>query len=99
MLELNILILEICIILSINILIFIFSLISTDVIITSLSFLIYLILIIPFYLLLEKLELITLISNLENSPFYKLIIFYSWLLNIFIGISLFIELIYLFIYC
>jgi len=99
MLELNILILEIFIILSINILIFIFSLISTDILITSLGFLIFLILIIPFHLLLEKLELITLINNLESFPFYKLIIFYSWLLNIFIGISLFVELMYLFIYC
>jgi hypothetical protein len=99
MLELNILILEICIILTINILIFIFSLVSTDILITSLSFLIFLILIIPFHLLLEELELITLLSNLENSPFYKMIIFYSWALNIFIGISLFVELIYLVIYC
>lgn len=59
----------------------------------------FLILIIPFHLMIEKLELITLINNLEDSPFYNLIISYSWVLNIFIGISLFVELIYLFIYC
>jgi hypothetical protein len=97
--ELNILILEICIILTIYIFILIFSLISTEILITSLGFIIFLILIIPFHLLLEKLELLIVINNLENSPFYKLIIFYSWVLNIFIGICLFVELIYLFIYC
>ena len=99
MFELNVLLLEISIILGINILIFIFSLISTDILVTSLSFLIFLILLIPFYILLEKLELIVFINSLESSPFYKLIFFYSWLLNIFIGIILFVELIYLFIYC
>lgn len=99
MLEVNILVLEIFIILGINILIFIFSIISTDILITSLGFFFFLVLIIPFHLLIEKLELITVIYSLESSAFYKLIIFYSWLINFIIGISLFIQLIYLFIYC
>jgi hypothetical protein len=99
MLEINILVLEIFIFLSINILIFIFSIISTDILITSLSFFFFLVLVIPFHLLIEKLELMTLIYNLENFAFYKLIIFYSWLINFVIGISLFIQMVYLFIYC
>jgi hypothetical protein len=99
MLEINILVLEISIILSINILIFIFSLISTDILITSFGMFFFLVLLIPFYLLIENLELLIVINNIENSEFYKLIIFYSWLITSIICISLFIQLIYLFIYC
>jgi hypothetical protein len=98
MVELNILVLEICIFLGINILIFIFSIISTDILITSLGFFFFLVLLIPFHLLIEKLELMILIQNLESSAFYKMIIFYSWLINFIVGISLLIQLIYLFIY-
>ena len=99
MLGLNILLLEISIILGINILIFISSLISTDLLVSSLSFLIFLILLIPFYTLIEKLESTVFVNNLEGLPFFKLLFFYSWLLNIFIGIGLFVELIYLFMFC
>lgn len=98
MVVLNILVLEICIFLGINILIFIFSIISTDILITSLGFFFFLVLLIPFHLLIEKLELMILIQNLESSAFYKMIIFYSWLINFIVGISLLIQLIYLFIY-
>lgn len=66
MVELNILVLEICIFLGINILIFIFSIISTDILITSLGFFFFLVLLIPFHLLIEKLELMILIQNLEK---------------------------------
>ena len=99
MLEINILVLEISVFLSVNILIFIFSIIPTDVLITSLGFFFFLVLLIPFHLIIEKFELLILINNLENSAIYKLIIFYSWLINFIIGISLFVQLIYLFIYC
>jgi hypothetical protein len=99
MLELNILLLEISIILGVNILIFIFSLVSTDLLVSSLSFLIFLILLIPFYTLIEKLESTVFANNLEGLPFFRLLFFYSWLLNIFIGIGLFVELIYLFMFC
>jgi len=99
MIELNILLLEFSVILGINILIFIFSLVSTDLLVSSLSFLIFLILLIPFYTLIEKIEATVFAYNLEGLPFFKLIFFYSWLLNIFIGIGLFVELIYLFMFC
>ena len=99
MLELNILLLEISIILGVNILIFISSLVSTDLLVSSLSFLIFLILLIPFYTLIEKLESTVFANNLEGLPFFKLLFFYSWLLNILIGICLSVELIYLFMFC
>ncbi len=99
MIELNILLLEFSVILGINILIFIFSLVSTDLLVSSLSFLIFLILLLSFYTLIEKLESTVFANNLEGLLFFKLIFFYSWLLNIFIGIGLFVELIYLFMFC
>ncbi len=96
--ELQILLIEIFIILSLYIFIFIYSVISVDTITTFLSFLIFLILLIPFYFLLDKLEFLVYFNNLEDIPIFNLIIFYSTLINLFIGLYLFIELVYLFFY-
>lgn len=99
MLEVNILVLEVIVFLSINVIIFLYSVVSTDLLITSLAFLLYLVLLIPFYMLMEKIKLQLAIYNIENSLFYEFLTFYSGLINTFIGISLFIELLYLFFYC
>lgn len=99
MIELDILILEIYVILAIFILIFIYSVIATDTVITFLSFIIFLVFLIPFYTLLEKLELLLFVNNFENYVFFRLVFFYSFLITFFIGIFLFIELIYLTFLC
>ncbi|KKM64004.1 hypothetical protein LCGC14_1505720 [marine sediment metagenome] len=96
--ELQILLIEIFIILSLYIFVFIYSVISVDTITTLLSFLIFLILLIPFYFLLEKLDFLVHFNNLEDIPIFNLIVFYSTLINLFIGLYLFVELVYLFFY-
>jgi len=96
--ELQILLIEIFVILSLYIFVFIYSVISADTITTLLSFLIFLILLIPFYFLLEKLDFLVYFNNLEDILIFNLIVFYSTLINLFIGLYLFIELVYLFFY-
>jgi len=95
MLDLQILLLEIFIILSIYIIIFLYSVISADIITTLLSFLIFLILLIPLYLILDRIELQIYINNLKDIPMFKILFFYSTLINLFIGTYLFVEIVYL----
>lgn len=94
--EFNILFFEALIILSIYIFILIYSAISVDKIISLVSFLVFLILIIPFYIILERLEIFVYINNFEDITFFKFFFFYGRLINLFIGIYIVIELIYLF---
>ena len=95
MLEYQILLIEVLLILGINIFIFIYSAFSVDMSITLISLTIFLILLIPFYLILEKLEILLYIDNIEENTFFKFVFFYSTLLNVFIGMYLTIESIYL----
>jgi len=97
MLELNIIFLEFLLLLSVTILIFIYSIISTDVLITSLTLLIFMVLIIPYQILLNELKILVFKNNLDNLLIFNLVFFFSWLINIFMGISLLTELVYLFI--
>ncbi len=96
MLEFNILLIEVLLILSVFIIIFIYSAISAEMLTSLISLLIFLILIIPFYILLERLEILVYTNNLENVTFFKFIFFYSTLIIIFIGSFIVIESIYLF---
>lgn len=95
--ELNTILFEILIILMLYIFIFIYSAISSDTITTCLSLSIFLILLLPFYILLKKLRLLLFVNNLEDKVFFKILFFYSTLINIFIGFFLIIQLVYLFI--
>jgi len=95
MLEYQILLIEVLLILGINIFIFIYSALSVDMSITLISLSIFLIILIPFYLILEKLEILLYIDNIEENTFFKLVFFYSTLINVFIGMYLTIESIYL----
>ena len=95
MLEYQIFLIEVLLILGINIFIFIYSALSVDMSITLISLLIFLILLIPFYLILEKLEILLYIDNIEENTFFKFVFFYSTLINVFIGMYLTIESIYL----
>ena len=98
MLDVHILLMEIFIILSIYIVLFIYSVISADLITTLLSFLTFLILLIPLYLLLDRIELQIYINDLREIPIFKLFFFYSILINLFIGTYFFVELVYLFFF-
>lgn len=95
MLEYQILLIKVLLILGINIFIFIYSALSVDMSITLISLSIFLIILIPFYLILEKLEILLYIDNIEENTFFKLVFFYSTLINVFIGMYLTIESIYL----
>lgn len=95
--EVNIIVFEILVILMLYIFIFIYSAISSDTVTSCLSFSIYIVLLLPLYILLEKLSLLIYVSNLENKTFFKILFFYSTIINIFIGFFLLIQLIYLFI--
>lgn len=96
--ELNILLIELLLTLGTVIFLFIYSTISIDILITMLSLLIFLSLLFPCYLLSERMEILVYINSLETMTIYNLVIYYSWLINIFIGVCLFIQLLYLLIY-
>ncbi len=95
MLEFEILLFEALLILGIFIFIFIYSTFSVDMLSTLISLLIYLILLIPFYVISNRLEFIIYRDNIEHVNFFKLFFFYSSLINVFIGLYLVIQSIYL----
>jgi hypothetical protein len=95
--EVNFVVFEILVIVMLYIFIFIYSALSSDTITTCLSLSIYLILLVPLYILLEKLNLLLYVNNLENKIFFKILFFYCTIINIFIGFFLFVQLLYLFI--
>lgn len=85
----------ILLILAFFIFLFIYSVISTDLITTLLSFSIFLIILIPFYSLLDKFKRLIFMNNMENYSFFNSVIYFSSIINIFIGMYLFIQLLYL----
>ena len=93
----NLILLQILIILAIYILLFTYSAISADMMTTCISFMIFLILLLPFIVLLEKLKILLHISNVRYEILFNMLIFYSTVIIIFIGFFLFIQLIYLFL--
>ena len=95
--EVNVVIVEILVILLLYIFMFIYSAISSDSVTTCISFSIYIILLLPLYIFLEKLRLLIYVNNLENEIFFKILFFYSTIINIFVGFFLFVQLLYLFI--
>ncbi len=95
MLGIDLTLFEIFMILSINIILFIYSALSTDYITSFFSFLIFLILLIPFYGILNVFSSIIYSNNLENLLLFQMILYYAKLIPCFIGFFLFVELIYL----
>ena len=87
MLEVNIIFFEILLILSFFIIIFIYSTISADTIISLSTFLLFLTFLIPYYVLLARLKKIISLNNFEEISILNLLFFYSNIINIFIGIS------------
>jgi hypothetical protein len=97
MYEIKFILVEILLILSFNILIFTYSAVSSEIITNCLAFFLFLILQIPFYLLLTKLEVIIFTNDLANIELFRVFFFYCNIINLFIGFFLVVQLIYLFI--
>jgi len=95
MFELFLTLIEILSIMTFFILIFIYSILSTDSTTTIISFMLYLIILTPFLFLLDYFKSLINIVMLENLIFFKSIIFLSTIITYIIGFVLFIELIYL----
>ena len=98
MYDLSVILIELFSLMTIFLLIFIYSTISSDQIISFMVFLIYLILLIPFSMIIENLNLILNTKSLSDMIILNSIFYCCILINIIIGIFLFIELIYLFIF-
>ena len=95
--DINSILLVLFVILMIYIIIFIYSAISSDMITSCISFMIYLILLITYYFFINKLYSIINESNYEEMILFKFLSFYSTIIIVFIGIFLFVQLIYLFL--
>lgn len=95
MFDLNFTLFQILLILALYIFIFFYSAISADMMTTCICLMIFMIFLLPFYILIEKLKLIIFINDIGNILFFKILIFYSTIIVIFIGFFLFIQLIYL----
>ena len=97
MINSNFVVLLILIILALFVFLFMYSALSADVITTCISFMIFLIFLFPIFILIEYLKNFVAINDAENLIFYKIVIFYSTILIVFIGLFFFIQMIYLFL--
>lgn len=76
--------------------IFVYSTISSDLIVVLIGFLLYLVLLIPFIIIFDALNHNITLVPLEEKLFLNFILYFCELINVIIGVILFIELIYLF---
>jgi len=97
MLEFNLIIFEFYLLLTLFIFIFAFSVISADPITIFISIVLFFIFLIPFFQILNEIEVYAFSEGFET-VFFKTVVPYSKLIVIFIGIFLFIELIYVFLF-
>lgn len=95
---LDLFLLEIFGISSLLIIMFIYSVISADMMTNMITLSIFLLLLIPLYIALNNLQLIVFNYGLENLEYFKIIKFFCNFLCIFIGAFLIIQLIYLIVY-
>ena len=91
--ELNLILFEFYSLLVFFIFIFAFSVISAEPIAIFISIVLFFIFLMPFFQILNEIEVFAFIEGFET-VFFKTVVSYSKLLVIFIGIFLFIELIY-----
>lgn len=94
MINISFIIIEIISLMSFIIIIFIYSALSTDTLTICICIILFLVLLLPFFAILNHLKLILLELNLESFLFCNSIIIFSIVVNLFIGLYLFIELIY-----
>jgi len=93
--DLNIVIFELMAFHMIFLVLFIFSIISTDSYSTLFSLTFFLILLIPFYMVLNNFSELILLNDLETFFLFKILLFYSNIISGFIGLFLIIQLVYL----
>lgn len=96
--SLDFVLIEIFGILSFLIIMFIYSIIASDLMTSLIIFSLFLFLLIPFYMALDNLQFILLNYGLDDIIYIKILLFYSNLGNIFIGTFLIIQLVYLIIH-
>ena len=94
MVEISFFIIGIISLMSFIILVFIYSAISTDTLTVIICIILFLFLLIPFLATINQLELMLIELNLKNLFIFKWILNFSIIINIFIGLYLFIELFY-----
>jgi hypothetical protein len=95
--ELNLILFEFYSLLAFFIFIFAFSAISAEPIAIFISLVLFFVFLIPFFQILNEIEVFVFSEGFET-VFFKTVVPYSKLLVIFIGIFLFIELIYVFLF-
>ncbi len=95
--ELNLILFEFYSLLVFFIFIFAFSVISAEPIAIFISIILFFIFLMPFFHILNEIEVYAFSEGFETI-FFKTVVSYSKLLVIFIGIFLFIELIYVFLF-
>lgn len=95
--EFNLIIFEFYSLLAFFIFIFAFSVISAEPIAIFISIVLFFIFLMPFFQILNEIEVYAFIEGFET-VFFKTVVSYSKLIVIFIGIFLFIELIYVFLF-
>ena len=95
--ELNLILFEFYSLLVFFIFIFAFSVISAEPIAIFISIVLFFIFLVPFFQILNEIEVFAFSEGFET-VFFKTVVSYSKLIVIFIGIFLFIELIYVFLF-
>ncbi len=95
--EINLIIFEFYSLLAFFIFIFAFSVISAEPIAIFISIVLFFIFLMPFFQILNEIEVFAFSKGFET-VFFKTVVSYSKLIVIFIGIFLFIELIYVFLF-
>jgi hypothetical protein len=96
MYDLSFVLVELFSIMACYLFIFVYSIISSDLIVVLIGFLLYLVLIIPFTIVLDALNQTITLIPLEEKLFINYILYLCELVNVIIGVILFIELTYLF---
>jgi len=95
MLDFNFILIGLFLMLTIFITIFIFAAISSDIASVFISLTLFLILMLPFSLLMNEYNNLIIEQNYVNIFFFRMIPFFSMLINSFIGLFMFIEAIYI----
>ena len=95
MLDINFILIGLLLMITIFITIFIFAVISSDITNVLISITFFLILLFPFSFLINEFNNLIIEQNYDEIFFFKMIPFFSTLINIFIGLYLFIEAIYI----
>lgn len=93
--EVELITFEIILIINLNIIILLTNIFSSDYILSILSFIVFILFLIPLDNLIWKLKVNMLKYGLENYSFFRLIISFSMFLNLITGILLFIQIVYL----